>query len=127
MEIVINNSIDKPIYKQIVSQIQADIISGNMHKGEPLPSMRLLAKDLQVSVITTKRAYDELEKDGFIISFTGRGTFVAETNLELIKENSLKQIEEYFNAAIDIAKKVDVTKDEMAELISLLYVEKPVQ
>lgn len=121
MQIIISNSSNKPIYEQIVSQIKAQIISGELKEGDSLPSMRLLAKELRISVITTKRAYEELEKDGFIVTATGRGSFVAEKNLELVRENSLKEIEEGFAEAIDIAKKTDIKKQELLDLLTILY------
>lgn len=121
MEIIISNSSDKPIYEQIVSQIKALIISGSLKEGEALPSMRLLAKDLRISVITTKRAYEELEKEGFIVSVTGRGSFVAEKNLELVRENSLRQIEDFINDAIDTANQAGITKEEVTEILNLIY------
>lgn len=121
MEIIINNSNNKPIYEQITSQIKALILSGELNEGDSLPSMRLLAKDLRISVITTKRAYEELEKDGFITTATGRGSFVAEKNLELVRENNLRQIEELLGEAIDIAKKTDIKKEELTDLITLLF------
>ena len=86
MNILIRNTSSTPIYEQIVSQIKAMIISGALQEGDALPSMRLLAKELRISVITTKRAYEELERDGFIFSVTGKGSFVAEKNMELIRE-----------------------------------------
>ncbi len=121
MELIISNSNNKPIYEQIATQIKAMILSGALSEGDILPSMRLLAKDLRISVITTKRAYEELEKDGFIVSSTGRGTFVAEKNLELVRENNLRQIEELFCEAVDVAKKTDIKKDELTDMISLLF------
>ena len=97
MNIVINNSNDKPIYEQIKDQLKEKIISGELKASDALPSMRLLAKELRISVITTKRAYEELEREGFIITVTGKGSFVAEKNLDLIREESLKKIEDILN------------------------------
>ena len=94
MNIVISNRDERPIYEQITSQMKKMILSGQLKEGEMLPSMRVLAKDLRISVITTKRAYEELEKDGLIVTVTGKGSFVAEQNSELIKEEKLKDIEQ---------------------------------
>ena len=94
MQIIISNSSKEPIYEQITNQIKSSIISGNLKEGEALPSMRQLAKDLQISVITTKRAYEELEKAGFIYSIVGKGSFIAEQNLDVMRERKLKAIEE---------------------------------
>ena len=121
MEIIISNSTDKPIYEQIVSQIKVQIISGALKEGDALPSMRLLAKELRISVITTKRAYEELEKEGFIYSVTGRGSFIAEKNLKIVKESNLKKIEELLDEAVDIAKKTDISKGELEEIMEILY------
>ena len=90
MELIIRNTNNQPIYEQICTQIKAQIISGKLAPGEALPSIRALAKDLRVSVITTKRAYDELEADGFLYTVAGKGCFVAEKNLDLIREQSEK-------------------------------------
>ena len=95
MNIIISNSSGQPIYEQIVSQIKNMIISGSLKEGDALPSMRLLAKELRISVITTKRAYEELEREGFIVSYTGKGSFVASQNMELIKEQKYREIEDY--------------------------------
>ncbi len=94
MNIIISNRDERPIYEQITSQLKKMIISGELKQGQALPSMRALAKDLRISVITTKRAYEELEKDGMIETVTGKGSFVAEQNTQLIKEEKLKNIEE---------------------------------
>lgn len=124
MEIIISNSSHKPIYEQIVEQIKAHILSGELKEGDTLPSMRLLAKDLRISVITTKRAYEELEKEGFIVSVTGRGSFVAEKNLELVRENSLRQIEGLIEESVDIANRTNISKEEILEILNLLYEDK---
>ena len=94
MELIIRNTTNQPIYDQIYSQIKAQIIAGKLSPGEALPSIRALAKDLRISVITTKRAYDELEADGFLYTVAGKGCFVAEKNLDLIREQKLKELEE---------------------------------
>lgn len=121
MEIIISNLSDKPIYEQIISQIKALILGGQLKEGDALPSMRLLAKDLRISVITTKRAYDDLEKEGFIVSATGRGSFVAKKNLELVRENSLRQIEKSIEEAVDTASKASISKKEVMEILELVY------
>lgn len=104
MNIIISNLNGKPIYEQIASQIKALIISGQLHEGDMLPSMRLLAKELRVSVITTKRAYEELEREGFITSQTGKGSFVAGKNAELVREAQLQKLEEQLTQAIETAR-----------------------
>ena len=104
MNIIISNSGDKPIYEQITSQIKNAIISGDLEAGAPLPSLRYLAKELRVSLISTKRAYEELEKDGFIESIQGKGSFVTGKNKELMKEEQFKKIEECLQEAVDMAR-----------------------
>jgi len=121
MNIIISNSRGQPIYEQIVLQIKAMIISGELNEGDALPSMRLLAKELRISVITTKRAYDELEKEGFIFSVTGKGSFVARKNLELIKEHQLKEIENHMQAVAELAGSCGVKLDELIEMMTLIY------
>ena len=120
MNIVISNKDDRPIYEQIVSQFKEMIISGKLKSCEALPSIRALAKDLRISVITTKRAYEELERDGFIETVAGKGSFVAEQNTEAIKEEKLKAIEKQM---LDIRREAELcgidlkTLTEMFELI----------
>ena len=120
MNIIISNKDDRPIYEQIVSQFKEMIISGKLKEGEALPSIRTLAKDLRISVITTKRAYEELERDGFIETVAGKGSFVAEQNTEAIKEEKLKAIEKQM---LDIRREAELcgidlkTLTEMFELI----------
>ena len=97
MELIIRNTTNQPIYDQIYSQIKAQIIAGKLSPGEALPSIRALAKDLRISVITTKRAYDELEADGFLYTVAGKGCFVAEKNLDLIREQKLKELEDHLD------------------------------
>jgi len=121
MEIIIQNSSGKPIYEQILEQIKAMIISGELKEGDALPSMRLLAKELRISVITTKRAYEELEREGFIVSITGKGSFVAAKNLEFLKEEQLKKVEEHLGAAVSVAKISNISLEEMQEVLTLLY------
>lgn len=121
MDIIISNSSGKPIYEQITSQIKNLIMNGELGAGEPLPSMRLLAKELRISVITTKRAYEELEREGFITTMVGRGSFVAESNMELVKEEQLRILEEKLVEAVDHARKSGVTLEEMQDILQMLY------
>ncbi len=121
MKIIISNSGGQPIYEQIVTQIKSLIISGELNEGDALPSMRLLAKELRISVITTKRAYEELEREGFIVSVTGKGSFVASKNIELIKEQRLKEIEGHMQSAVDLAGSCGVGIDELIEMITLIH------
>lgn len=123
MNLRISNSSGVPIYEQIVSQIKAKIMSGELKDGVPLPSMRLLAKDLRISVITTKRAYEELERDGFIVSITGKGSFVAEKNLDFIREEHLRQIEEHMQKIVSLSNRCNLGLDELIQMITLLYSE----
>lgn len=123
MDIIISNSSDKPLYEQITSQIKNLIMNGSLNAGDALPSMRLLAKECRISLITTKRAYEELEREGFIETISGRGSYVAHRNTELIKEAQVRLIEEKIQAAVDIAKSSGISKDEMKEILSLLYEE----
>ena len=121
MDIIISNSSGKPIYEQITSQIKEMIMNGSLKAGDALPSMRTLAQNLRISIITTKRAYEELEKDGFIESFTGKGSFVKAQNQELMREEVLKQIEEYFRLSCEKAKMLNVSIDELSELLTIIY------
>lgn len=123
MNIIISNSSGKPIYEQIVSQIKNLIMTDSLKEGDALPSMRLLAKDLRISVITTKRAYEELEKEGFIETITGKGSFVAVRNKELMREERYRQVEDLLNKATEVAKMSGISLDEMVEIITLLYEE----
>ena len=121
MNIIISNASDKPIYEQITSQIKRMIISGELPEGAALPSMRLLAKELRISVITTKRAYTDLEHDGFIETVTGKGSFVAGKNLELILEEQKRLCEEHLQKAVDIAVQSGISCGELTEMLKLLY------
>ncbi|MGB4610036.1 MAG: GntR family transcriptional regulator [Clostridiaceae bacterium] len=120
MNIQIKNSSNDPIYLQIKNQIRDAILNGELEADELLPSIRLLAKELRVSVITTKRAYDELENDGFIHSVHGKGSFVAPQNLDLIKERFLKKIEANITEILRYAKLADISHDELIEMIKTL-------
>lgn len=121
MDIIISNSSGKPIYEQITSQIKNLILNGTLLEGEALPSMRLLAKELRISVITTKRAYEDLERDGFIETATGRGSFVASKNLEFVREEHLRMIEDALQQTVNLAKTASVSRDELIEILNLLY------
>lgn len=123
MNIIITNSAGTPIYEQIATQIKGMIISGKLKEGDSLPSMRNLAQDLRVSVITTKRAYEILETEGLIESFTGRGSFVAAQNPELMKEQNLRDIESHLIKAAEIAKRSGITIEEVTEMLSLVFEE----
>ena len=121
MNIIISNSSGQPIYDQISSQIKAKIISGELKEGDALPSMRLLAKELRISVITTKRAYEELERDGFIVSMTGKGSFVAAKNLDFIREENLRKIESLMQEIIGLSAGCGLSLDELQQILVLLY------
>nr|WP_297279848.1 GntR family transcriptional regulator [uncultured Butyricicoccus sp.] len=121
MNLILRNASGQPIYDQITSQIKALILSGELKTGDALPSMRALAKDLRISVITTKRAYEELERDGFIETVPGKGSFVAQANLELIREEHLRQIESHLSAAIALCDQAGVSETELHEMLSLLF------
>ena len=118
-DIIISNSSGAPIYEQICAQIKAKIISGELAEGDALPSIRLLAKELRISVITTKRAYEELEREGFLVTFPGKGSFVAGKNLELIREEHLRQIEELLQRARELAAQCGLSDAELAEMLRL--------
>ena len=123
MELYISNSGQEPIYAQITRQIKAKILNGELQQGDALPSIRLLAKELRISVITTKRAYEDLEADGFITTMPGRGSFVAPQNPARHREESLNQMEEHLRHAIDAARRGGITKDEVRETLDLLWEE----
>ena len=121
MDLIISNASGKPIYEQICTQIKNAILSGELSPGDALPSIRALAKDLRISVITTTRAYDELERDGFINRVPGKGCYVAEKNLELVREAHLKQIEDHMNAIVDLAAGCSLTEEEAVEMLRLMW------
>ena len=123
MQIIISNSSKEPIYEQIYEQVKKQILTGDLQEGQALPSMRQLAKDLHISVITTKRAYEELEKNGFIYSIVGKGSFVSEQNTEMIKERKMKVIEEKLSEAIQNSKEMGIGLSELKEMLTLLYAE----
>lgn len=123
MDIILTNTGGKPIYDQISSQIREKILTGELAAGDALPSMRLLAKELRISVITTKRAYEELERDGFIVTMTGKGSFVAQYNAELMREEYLRRIEEHFREILDMAKTCGLSTDELKQMLELVHEE----
>ena len=123
MKIIISNSSPDPIYEQITNQIKSQIIVGDLVEGEALPSIRKLAKDLHISVITTKRAYEDLEREGFIDTVVGKGSFVAIQNKEFLKEKRIKIIEDKLMEAISEAKIVGIGFVELKEMLEILYEE----
>lgn len=123
MNIIISNNRDKPIYEQIVSQIKNMIMSEELLAGDNLPSMRSLAKSIHVSVITVQRAYEELQRDGFIETEIGRGTYVLARNKEFYKEQQQKRIEEYMQLAIEAAKENAMPLEKMIDILKILYLE----
>lgn len=123
MDIIISNSSGKPIYEQITSQIKQKIMQGELKEGDALPSMRLLAKDLHISVITTKRAYEDLERDGFITTVVGKGSFVASTDSEFLREEQLRTAEEHLTQAVRAARLGGIDIEELVEVLRMLYEE----
>lgn len=123
MQIIISNSSGKPIYEQIITQIKQLIMLDVLKEGDTLPSMRVLAKDLRISVITTKRAYEELEREGFIETITGKGSFVARKDKEIIREEQYRQVEDYLQKACNIAQVNGIDLEEMKDILTLLYKE----
>lgn len=123
MNLFIDNKSGIPIYEQIYSQIKAEIISGALQEEEALPSIRNLAKDLRISVITTKRAYDELEKEGFIYTVAAKGCFVASKNVELLREENLKAIEKHMEEIEKLAASCNLTKQDLLEMFNCIMEE----
>ncbi|MDO4313730.1 MAG: GntR family transcriptional regulator [Eubacteriales bacterium] len=123
MEIIISNSSDKPIYEQICIQIKGLIMNGSLSAGEALPSMRALAKDLHISVITVQRAYEDLTRDGFIETVSGKGSFIAPQNREFIQEEQLRIAEELLQKVADIGRTHGITFEQMANILKLYYEE----
>lgn len=121
MEIIISNSSGKPIYEQITDQVKSQIMSGQLKAGDALPSMRALAQSLRISLITTKRAYNDLEAEGFIETVAGKGSFVAAQDPELLREANLKLAEESIRRAVEVAKRGSISKDELTEMVDILY------
>ena len=124
MDVILSNSSGVPIYEQIEEQIKSQIMTGDLAAGDALPSMRVLARDLKVSVITTKRAYEDLERDGFIESVVGKGSFVKGVSTQIMKENMLYAIEECLDKAVDKAVLGNVSLEEMKEMLCIIYEEK---
>ena len=121
MTIIISNSDPRPIYEQITAQIKSLIISGGLKPGDALPSMRFLAQELRISVITTKRAYEELERGGFIETVAGKGSFVAGMNADFLREEHLRIAEDHLQQAVEAAKSAGISKEELVETLGMLY------
>lgn len=121
MKIIISNSSSVPIYEQIKNAIINQIMNDELSTDEALPSIRSLAQDIKISIMTIKKAYDELEQEGYIVSIQGKGTFVAPKNKELAQEQAQKEIESYFIKAINIAERYNIRKENLVELIDMLY------
>ena len=120
MKIIISNDSGLPIYEQIKNQIKAQIVVGELKADEDLPGMRTLASDLKVSVITTKRAYNDLEQEGYIYSMPGKGSFVKKLNEEVVRENALAEVEKYFTDAMTVAKAAGIEIEELQEILKTL-------
>lgn len=123
MNIIISNSSNQPIYEQIKEQIKNKIVVNELKMGELLPSIRSLARDLRISVITTKNAYEELEREGYVETIPGKGTYVANKNVELIKEEQLQRIEKLMDTAVAIAKISNISKEDMQNMLDIYYEE----
>ena len=123
MNIIISNNSNEPIYEQIVMQIKNAIMSGELHGQSMLPSIRSLAKELQISVITTKRAYQELENEGYISTVQGKGSYVNEKNKELLRELRIKAVEEKLNEAIEVGRTLELSFEDMQDILRVLYEE----
>ena len=120
MDIILSNASGKPIYEQITDQVKEQIMAGTLSAGDALPSIRSLARDLRISVITTKRAYEELERDGFIQTVAGKGSFVAQQDLELAKESNLREIENHLSAALELGRQSGLTLEELHDILNVL-------
>lgn len=123
MDIIISNSTRKPIYEQITSQIKQMIMTGELKSGESIPSMRSLAKSLHISVITVQRAYEDLQRDGFIETTIGRGSFVSSNNKDFIQEEKQKEIESYLQKAIELSKENGISLTKLIDLLKIFYEE----
>lgn len=123
MEIIISNNTSKPIYEQITSQIKQMIMSGELKAGESIPSMRSLAKSLHVSVISVQRAYEDLQKDGFIETTVGRGSFVSSFNKNFVQEEKQREIEEHLQKAVDLGKESGINLSKLIDLLKIFYEE----
>ncbi|QSB08289.1 GntR family transcriptional regulator [Lysinibacillus fusiformis] len=123
MHIHLSNASEKPIYEQITIQLKEAILANKLQAGDALPSIRALAKDLKISVMTTKRAYADLERDGFIETVAGKGSFVTERNQDFLREELLRQVEEHLQKAVKVAKTAGLSSEELQELLSLMLEE----
>jgi GntR family transcriptional regulator len=123
VEIIISSNTSKPIYEQIVAQIKAAIMSGELQTGDPIPSMRALAKSLHVSVITVQKAYEDLQRDGFIETTVGRGSFVAAQNRDFIQEEQQRKAEEHLQEAAEIGRTSGIPLEKLAQLLGMFYQE----
>jgi GntR family transcriptional regulator len=123
MEIIISSNTSKPIYEQITIQIKAMIMSGELKTGDPIPSMRSLAKSLHISVITVQKAYEDLQRDGFIETTVGRGSFISAQNKDFYQEEQQKRAEEHLQAAAEIGRMSNISLEKLIELLSIFYVE----
>ena len=123
MEIILSSTDGRPIYEQITSQIKGMIMRGELKAGEPMPSMRRLAKDLHVSVITTQRAYDDLARDGFIVTVPAKGTFVSSRNQDFIREENLRRVERLLTEAALLGRENGLSLDELLKTLELVYTE----
>ena len=123
MEIILSNASDRPIYEQITSQIKEMIMKGELKPGERMPSMRKLAKELHVSVITTQRAYEDLQRDGFIVTVPAKGTFVSDQNQEFIREENLRRIEKFLSDAAALGRENGMSLEELKRTLELVYME----
>lgn len=121
MDIIISNASPRPIYEQITVQIKEMVMDGRLQAGQALPSMRTLARELRISVITTKRAYEDLERDGFIETVAGKGSFVAAQNLEFVREENLRRVEKALGQAVHLARSAGITQEEVSEILSILW------
>ena len=121
MEIILSSASDRPIYEQIVSQIKEMIMKGELRPGEPMPSMRRLAKDLHVSVITTQRAYEDLQKDGFIVTVPAKGTFVSTQNQDFIREENLRRIESLLSDAASLGRENGLSLDDLKSTLDIVW------
>ena len=123
MNIIISNGSQVPIYQQIVEQIREGIIKGDLLEGTLMPSIRNLAKDLKISVITTKRAYEELEREGLLVTMTGKGTFVAPSNIDMMREVRLKEIEQHLETASILGKSIGLNVNDLDEMLKVIFEE----
>ena len=123
MEIILSNASDRPIYEQIMSQIKEMIMKGELKPGEPMPSMRRLARELHVSVITTQRAYEDLQRDGFIVTVPAKGTFVSTQNQDFIREENLRRIEKLLSDAAVLGKENGLSLDDLKNTLEDVYSE----